>query len=140
MINFSSTFLIGLTFLYLDSFAFRGYPSIKLILDYFCSFAYAYFILYLSPKIQYELTQWQRVERKSKMEELFLSKLNFMFVFNTLICPLINGLFLEYVTGHAQRACQRLEVEDETQQELTFAFLCLCTIKDIQQFYTRLTI
>jgi len=98
-VNFLTTILVGLVFLYLDSFALKHIVSLKLIFDYSCSLGFAYFVVYISPRMQYELTQWESQERKSHKEESFLSKLNFMFVFNTTLCPLINGVLLEFVTG-----------------------------------------
>lgn len=138
-LNFSSTFLVGMVFLYLDSFAFRKYASLKLIFDYCCSFAFAYYVMYISPKIQYELTQWQNVERKSHKEESFLSRLNLMFVFNSAICPFLNGLLLEYGTGKGAAAFSKVMGGSEP-EELTLSRLCLYTVMDVQPFYTRLMV
>ena len=106
--NILFAFLVGLLFLYVDSFAFTDYPSFALILDYLCSFAFAYYILYISPNIQFILTNVQNIERKSHKEMQFLNKLNFMFIFNSLISPLLSGLALEYATDKGVNTCSHL--------------------------------
>lgn len=133
------TFLVGTFFLYVDSFAFTNYPSLQLIVDYVSSFAFAYYILYLSPHMQFMLTNWQNIERKSHKEMSFLNKLNFMFIFNSLICPLLNGLMLEYATGKGATACKHL-VKHQEDIEKSLTLMSLVTVIDLQDFYTRLLI
>ena len=81
----------------------------------------------------------QNIERKSHKEMQFLNKLNFMFIFNSLICPLLNGIFLEYATKKGSYLCAHL-VKNQKDFEQTVSIMGLVTVIDLQDFYTRLVI
>lgn len=97
--NFLAAFVVCAVVMYIDTFAFRNIQYLQLIIDYFSSFGYAYYILYQSPHIQFLVTQLQTIERKSHKEMSFLNKLNFMFIFNSMVCPFVVALMLENTTG-----------------------------------------
>lgn len=55
---------------------------------------WALYSLYFNPQLIFSMTKWENIPRKSVKEESFLTKLNFMFVFNFALAPWIGGAFI----------------------------------------------
>jgi hypothetical protein len=79
---------------YLDGARFCDLASVKLVMHYFCPLLWALYSLYLNPQLVFKLIQWENTPRKSRKEQSFLTKHNFMLVFNLIFAPWISSAIL----------------------------------------------
>ena len=68
--------------------------AFNIVIRYVSPMVLGFYILYLHPQIVFRFTQQENHDRKSLKETSFLSKHNFMLVFNMMMAPFLAGLIL----------------------------------------------
>lgn len=85
-----------------------------MIYQYFCPLIWALYSVYLNPQLVFKLIQWENTPRKSVKEQSFLSKHNFMLVFNFILAPWIASVVVNLVSASSVSVPTEASSQDDS--------------------------